>query len=67
MGIQTIFRQLTRADYEGTIDGFKSSDEIFPANLIAYWSFDDTKNELKRGTAPTTSSNDSYVAGGRER
>ena len=51
-------------DYAGTIDGFNSSDEIFPANLIAYWSFDDTKNELKTGTAPFSSSNDSYVTGG---
>ena len=51
-------------DYEGTIDGFKSSDEIFPESLIAYWSFDDTKNELKTGTAPASSANDSYVTGG---
>ena len=50
--------------YVGTIDGYKSSDEVYPDNLIAYWSFDDTKNELKSGTAPTTSANDSYVAGG---
>jgi hypothetical protein len=49
--------------YAGTIDGFKSSDEIFPDNLIAYWSFDDTKNELKSGTAPGSSLNDSYVTG----
>jgi hypothetical protein len=52
------------SEYEGTIDGFNSSDEIFPANLIAYWSFDDTKNELISSTAPTSSANDSYVAGG---
>jgi hypothetical protein len=52
------------ADYEGKIDGFTGSDEIFPENLIAYWSFDDTKNELKSGMAPTSSVNDSYVAGG---
>jgi hypothetical protein len=50
------------AAYEGTIDGFKSSDEVFPESLIAYWSFDDTKNELKTATAPTSSLNDSYVA-----
>ena len=50
-------------NYAGTIDGFNSSDEIFPSNLIAYWSFDDTKNELKSGTAAFSSSNDSYVAG----
>lgn len=49
------------ADYEGTIDGFHSSDEIFPQNLIAYWSFDGTKKEIKSGTEPTSSANDSYV------
>jgi hypothetical protein len=51
------------ADYAGKIDGFESSDEIFPENLVAYWSFDDTKNELKSNSAPTTSVNDSYVEG----
>ncbi|HEY0669501.1 MAG TPA: LamG-like jellyroll fold domain-containing protein [Sphingobacteriaceae bacterium] len=51
-------------DYEGKIDGYNSSDEIYPKNLIAYWSFDDTKNELKSGTAPTASANDSYITGG---
>ncbi len=55
---------VSTATYEGTIDGYKSSDDIFPANLIAYWSFDDTKNELKSATAPTSSANDSYVTGG---
>lgn len=53
------------ADYEGKIDGFESSDEIFPENLVAYWSFDDTKNELKSNSAPTASVNDSYVQGVR--
>lgn len=52
------------ADYEGKIDGYKSSNEVFPENLIAYWSFDDTKNELVSGTAPGTSANDSYVTDG---
>ena len=52
------------ADYEGKIDGYNSSDEIFPQNLVAYWSFDDTKNELKTGIAPTSSANDSYIDGG---
>ena len=51
-------------DYVGKIDGFTSSDEIFPGNLIAYWSFDDTKNELKTGTAPDSSANNTYVTGG---
>ncbi|HEY6503235.1 MAG TPA: LamG-like jellyroll fold domain-containing protein [Chitinophagaceae bacterium] len=50
--------------YVGTIDGYTSSDEIFPQNLIAQWTFDDTKNELKSGTAPTTTANDAFVTGG---
>ncbi|MFT3843854.1 MAG: LamG domain-containing protein [Lacibacter sp.] len=49
------------ADYAGKIDGFNSSDEVLPESLIAYWSFDDTKNELKTGTAPGSSAGDTYV------
>ncbi|KAA5543302.1 LamG-like jellyroll fold domain-containing protein [Adhaeribacter rhizoryzae] len=52
------------ADYEGKIDGYTSSEEIYPDNLIAYWSFDDTKNETISNTAPTSTANDSFVAGG---
>lgn len=51
-------------DYEGKIEGYNSSDEIYPANLKAYWSFDDTKTEKRSGIAPTQSVNDSYVNGG---
>lgn len=49
------------SNYAGKIDGFSSSDEVFPDNLIGYWSFDDTKNELKTGTAPGSSAGDSYA------
>lgn len=52
------------ADYAGKIDGYTSSDEVYPDNLIAYWSFEDTKNELKSNTAPGSSANDSYATGG---
>lgn len=55
---------VSTAAYEGKIDGYSSSNDVFPENLIAYWSFDDTKNELVSGTAPGTSANDSYVTGG---
>jgi hypothetical protein len=55
---------VSAADYEGKIDGFNNSEEIFPANLVAYWSFDGTKNELISGTTPTTTANDALVAGG---
>ncbi len=52
------------AAYAGKIDGYTSSEEVYPNNLVAYWSFDDTKNELKSGTAPTQSANDTYSADG---
>jgi Concanavalin A-like lectin/glucanases superfamily len=55
---------VSTASYEGKIDGYTSSNEVFPENQIAYWSFDDTKNELVSGTAPASSANDSYVTGG---
>lgn len=51
-------------DYEGKVDGFTSSDEIFPNNLVAYWSFDGTNNELKSGTAPTATANVSFFDAG---
>lgn len=53
------------ADYDGKIDGFNSSDEIYPNSQIAYWSFDDTRNELKTNTAPTASVNNTFVTGVR--
>lgn len=51
-------------DYAGTIDGFRSSDEIFPQNLVAYWNFNDNKTELKSNSTPTSSAGDSYAEGG---
>ena len=50
--------------YVGTIDGYHNTEEVFPENQIAYWSFDDTKNEIVSGTAPTSSANDAYATGG---
>lgn len=50
--------------YEGKIDGYLSTDEIYPNNLVAYWSFDGNKNETKSNTAPTSSANDALVSGG---
>jgi len=52
------------SEYAGKIDGYSSSDEVYPQNLVAYWSFDNTKAEAKTGTAPTTSVGDSYVSTG---
>lgn len=51
------------ADYAGKIDGFSSTDEIYPNNLVAYWDFE-TKNEKKSGTVPTATANDAIVDGG---
>ncbi|MBC7416812.1 MAG: LamG domain-containing protein [Pedobacter sp.] len=51
-------------DYAGKIDGFGSSDEIFSKNLIAYWPFDGSKNEMKSSAAPTSSAGDSFIPGG---
>jgi hypothetical protein len=52
------------SDYEGTIDGYTSSDEVGTKTLVAYWNFDDSKNELKSGTAPSQTLNDAIVDGG---
>jgi hypothetical protein len=52
------------SDFTGKIDGYSSSDEIYPANLVAYWNFDGTKNEKLNGTVPTSSLNDAFVDGG---
>jgi hypothetical protein len=52
------------SDYEGKIDGYTSSDEIFPKNLVAYWSFDTNENETISSTAPSSSQNAAIVDGG---
>lgn len=52
------------ADYAGTIDGYTKTEEVYPKDLIAYWSFDDTKAETLSNTAPGSSANDVFVAGG---
>lgn len=51
-------------DFAGTIDGYRSSDEVFPENLVAYWNFDNNTNENLTNAAPTTASNASLVDGG---
>lgn len=55
---------VTSADYEGTIDGYKSSDEVASKNLIAYWNFDGSLNEKITGTAPTTTDGSAFVDAG---
>ena len=46
------------------IGGYQNSDEVAKTNLVGYWSFDKNGNEIKTGTAPTSTANDSYVDGG---
>lgn len=55
---------VSAAQYQGTIDGYKSSDDIFPNNLVAYWSFDADAKEVKSGTAPTSVANNTLIDGG---
>lgn len=50
--------------YVGTIDGYRSSDEVFPQHLIAYWGFDNNTNEQFSNAAPTTTLNASLADGG---
>lgn len=52
------------ADYAGTIDGFKSSNEIYPKNLVAFWDFNMNTNEQKSGSAPTEMKNAVLADGG---
>ena len=55
---------VTTAQYDGTIDGFTSSDQIYPDKLVAYWSFDGTNNEIKSGIAPTLTANTAFFDAG---
>lgn len=50
--------------YAGTIGGYKTSDEVFKENLVAYFSFDDNYNEKISNTAPTLTTGNSLVDGG---
>ncbi|MGI8600643.1 MAG: LamG-like jellyroll fold domain-containing protein [Chitinophagaceae bacterium] len=56
--------EVSPESYAGKIDGFDSSAQIFPQNLVAYWSFDNTKAELKSGKTPTETANDSFIDAG---
>ncbi len=55
---------VSTASYVGKIDGFNTADEVFPNNLVAYWNFDNTKNEKISGTAPSASAGDTYLTTG---
>lgn len=51
--------------YAGTVEGYRTSDEIFKENLVANFSFDDTYAESISNTAPTSKTGDSFVPGFR--
>ncbi|MFD0939317.1 LamG domain-containing protein [Pedobacter boryungensis] len=51
------------SSYAGKIDGYANADEVYSSNLVAYWSFDDTNNELKSNSAPTNTANASFITG----
>lgn len=55
--------EVSPADYEGTIDGFRTTEDVFKENMVAYFSFDDTYNEKLSNIAPTLKSGDSFVTG----
>ncbi|MCX2572964.1 LamG-like jellyroll fold domain-containing protein [Pedobacter sandarakinus] len=54
---------LDPTDYQGTVGGFRTSDEILKDNLVAYFSFDDTYAEKITNTSPTQKTGDSFVEG----
>lgn len=51
------------SSYEGTIGGYKTTEEVFKDNLVAYFSFDDNYNEKLTNTAPTQTAGNSLVEG----
>jgi len=50
--------------YEGTVGGYKSSDEVFKENLVAYFSFDENYSEKLTNTAPTQTAGNSLIDAG---
>jgi Concanavalin A-like lectin/glucanases superfamily len=46
-----------------TIGGYANSDAVAATNLVAYWNFDGTQNEIKSGTAVTSTDRVSYTPG----
>ncbi len=45
------------------IGGYANSDAVAATNLVAYWNFDGNQNEMKSGTAATSSANATYTTG----
>jgi len=51
-------------DYTGKIDGYTSSDEIFPQNLVAFWNFDNDLSETISHKMPGTTQNNEIIDAG---
>ena len=43
--------------------GYTNSSQVASSNLLAYWSFNDNKNDSTSGTAPIVDSNSSFIQG----
>lgn len=70
--LMVIFSACTKADYNDAVTkgdpppvpgGFVNSSEVAKANLLAYWNFDNNKNETKSNTAPLKDVNSSFEKG----
>jgi len=55
---------IDKSKYEGTVDGYSSSDEVAPKSLVAYWDFEGNVNEKISGTAPAAMQGNSFVDAG---
>ncbi len=67
-----VFSGCTKADYGDNVvkgdpppvpGGFTNSDQVAAANLVAYWGFDGSNNEIKSNTAPIKVNNASFTTG----
>jgi hypothetical protein len=47
------FESCSKDDTLPKIDGYNNSNEVSSTNLVAHWTFDDTKNEVISSTAPS--------------
>lgn len=53
----------TKGDPPPVPGGFTNSSQVAATNLLAYWSFDGDRKEIKSSIAPSTQSNTSFITG----
>lgn len=72
LGSIVFFSSCTKADYNDDVTkgdpvpvagGFTNSSQVAATNLLAYWNFDNNKNETKSSTAPLKDVNSSFEKG----